>query len=137
MSAAARRMPVEGSDQVHLDDAGELLELRRARLAEGLHRRADPGAVDEDVDAAEPLAGGLEGGAHLVGARDVGGREGRALAHSFGGVGARRGGAVEQGDGRAGREEAFRGGPPEPRSASGHDGFHGTKFHGLLPRLAF
>src|SRR6059036_3843991 len=88
--SAAQADTVESPDQVHLDDAGELFELRRARFAEGLHRGADPGAVDEDVDAAQTLAGGLEGGAHLVGARDVGGREGRALPHGLRDLAARR-----------------------------------------------
>src|SRR5438132_1062320 len=75
---------VEGADQVHLDDAAEFFELRRTRLAERLHRSADAGASDEDADAAETVSGGLEGGAHVVGVRHVGGSEdGRALANGF------------------------------------------------------
>src|SRR2546425_6739221 len=74
---------VEGADEVHLDDAGELFELRRTRSPDGFHRRADASAVDEHVEAAEAVPSGLEGRAYLVTARDVGGGEDGPLAHGL------------------------------------------------------
>src|SRR5438105_348817 len=71
---------VEGPDQVHADDTRELLELRGAGLAQRLHGGADACTVDEDVDGAEPRAGGVQRRRYVVGARHVGGGENGGLA---------------------------------------------------------
>ena len=132
MSAAVRRMQLKVPMRFTWMTRVNSSSFAGPDLPNGLHRGADAGAVDENVDAAEPVTGGLESRAHLVGVRDVRGGEDRALAHGFCGLGAGRCRAVEQCDGGPSREETFGGGAPEPRSASGHDGFHAAKFHWLL-----
>jgi hypothetical protein len=61
------RDPVQGAPQVHVDHLVPLVDAQGLQRRQGHHARV----VDEHVDAAVPLVGGVREGAHAVEARHI------------------------------------------------------------------
>ncbi len=121
---------VEGADQVHRDDPGELLERVGAVLADGAPGPADAGAVDRDAQRCRVRRGRYRRG-HVGLARHVTGDERAADALRLRGtVGT---GQVEQDHVSAGRGQPLRGSESEPGGTAGDQGGAALNPHEKMP----